>query len=174
MSRCRISWRCSTPRRMSTSCVRKRVIVVGAGVIGSSIAYHAAACGLTVTLFDGQIPAAGATRHSFGWIRRSAGVNSPSPGLSKLIHADFNRLQRDVPALSIDWCGALVWGEHFGAGKDDVESDVVGIEANLRQTPRGAHFDSSDGAVDPVQLTESLVEAARGHGAEVVLRQRVD
>lgn len=174
MARCRILWRCSTPKHMPTPRDRRRVIVVGAGVIGSSIAYHAATSGLAVKLFDGQLPASGATRHSFGWIRQSAGANGPSAELTKLIHEDFNRLQRDVPAVSIDWCGALVWGDHFGAGNDVSGSDIAGIEPRLRQTPRGAQLDSGDGAVDPVQLTEGLVEAARGHGAEVVLGQRVD
>ena len=45
------------------------VVVVGAGVVGASVAYHLARAGAPVTLIDrAAAPAAGATGQSFGWI----------------------------------------------------------------------------------------------------------
>src|ERR1700678_1556306 len=48
-----------------------RVLVIGAGIIGSSIAYHLARRGARVTLFDRTGPAAGTTRNSFAWLNSS-------------------------------------------------------------------------------------------------------
>src|SRR5688500_6459299 len=45
-----------------------RVIVVGAGVIGTSIAYRLAAKGADVTLIDAGRPGAGTTSRSFAWL----------------------------------------------------------------------------------------------------------
>ena len=45
------------------------VVVVGAGIVGSSVAYHLAREGVSVTLIDrAPSPAAGVTRDSFAWI----------------------------------------------------------------------------------------------------------
>jgi glycine/D-amino acid oxidase-like deaminating enzyme len=47
------------------------VIVVGAGIVGASVAYHAARAGAVVTLVDAGRPGAGVTAASFAWIGAS-------------------------------------------------------------------------------------------------------
>ena len=47
---------------------RKKVVIVGAGVIGAAIAYHLSQRdGIAVTLLERDIPGAGASGHSFAW-----------------------------------------------------------------------------------------------------------
>lgn len=46
----------------------KHMIVVGAGILGASLAYHLANRGIKVTVIDKGHPASGATGSSFGWI----------------------------------------------------------------------------------------------------------
>ncbi|MGI8650508.1 MAG: NAD(P)/FAD-dependent oxidoreductase, partial [Rubrobacter sp.] len=45
-----------------------KVIVVGAGIIGASVAYHLAKNGAEVVLLDAADPASGTTSRSFAWV----------------------------------------------------------------------------------------------------------
>ena len=45
---------------------------VGAGIVGASVAYHAARRGAAVVLLDRSLPASGATGDSFAWIGGAA------------------------------------------------------------------------------------------------------
>ena len=58
--------------------MRKNLVVVGAGIVGASVAYHAARAGAVVTLVDAGQPGAGVTANSFAWIGAS-GVRPVRP-----------------------------------------------------------------------------------------------
>ena len=45
-----------------------RITVIGAGIVGSAIAFHLARRGVQVTLLDADEPGMGASNHSFAWI----------------------------------------------------------------------------------------------------------
>ena len=45
-----------------------RITVVGAGIVGSAIAFHLARRGAQVALLDAGEPGMGASSHSFAWI----------------------------------------------------------------------------------------------------------
>lgn len=49
----------------------ERVVVVGAGIVGASIAYHAAVDGMQVTVLDKQAPASRASKDTFAWLNAS-------------------------------------------------------------------------------------------------------
>ena len=138
------------------------MVVVGAGIVGASVAYHAARDGASVVLVDRSTPAAGVTGESFAWIRGE----------------DWARLEREVAEVSVSWSGSLEWGEDTeppGPGDRLVDADEIArLEPNLRTPPPRAVYRPGDGAVDPVAATEALVEAARGHGAEIRLGEEVE
>lgn len=46
---------------------RLHVVVVGAGIVGASIAYHLARRQVAVTVIERRQPCAGASSHSFAW-----------------------------------------------------------------------------------------------------------
>lgn len=146
------------------------MIVVGAGVTGASIAYHAACKGLAATLIDRELPGMGATQHSFGWIGRSTD-SGPAAELRQLARDDFLRLQREIPTLPVDWCGALTWGDYFAGPDDSTVDDASSIEPHLISAPDRVRFSGDDGSVEPVALAESLVEAAQRRGATVAVGQ---
>jgi glycine/D-amino acid oxidase-like deaminating enzyme len=151
------------------------VVVVGAGIVGASVAYHAARLGADVTLVDKALPASGATGESFGWI----GASDRAPGPGGALHAaavrEYRRLADEIPDVRVRWSGSLSWGgpEPSGdlePGQHLVDAEqVAALEPNLRTPPTRAVHIPGDGAVDPRYTTDALVAAAREHGARVLL-----
>jgi glycine/D-amino acid oxidase-like deaminating enzyme len=137
------------------------VVVVGAGIVGASVAYHAARDGASVVLVDRSPPASGVTGESFAWIRGE----------------DWARLEREVAGVSVDWIGSLAWGEDtepLGPGDRLVDADEIArLEPNLRTPPPRAVYRPGDGAVDPVDVTGALVDAAGSHGAQIRLGEEI-
>ena len=49
----------------------KRVVVIGAGIVGASLVYHLADKGANVTLVEAEDIASGVTGSSFAWLNAS-------------------------------------------------------------------------------------------------------
>ncbi len=149
------------------------LVVVGAGVVGASVAYHAARAGAVVTLVDAGRPGAGVTANSFAWIGSSGVRTGPAAGLRVTAAEEYRRLQAELPGLAVVWSGSLSWGTEdsapaAGPGQEIVDTAaVMALEPALRQPPEWAVWAPGDGAVDPVGVTERLVAGARAHGARV-------
>src|SRR5687768_12947791 len=86
-----------------------RVVVVGAGVVGASIAYHLARVGADVVVIDASLPASGATGASFGWIGRPRLSDAPSARLREMALEEYHRVESEVPDLRVIWSGSLNW-----------------------------------------------------------------
>ena len=69
-----------------------KVVVVGAGIIGASVAYQLAKAGAQVTVIDGAGVAAGATGRSFGWINASFHADAAHFRLRAESMAAYHRL----------------------------------------------------------------------------------
>ncbi len=154
------------------------VVVVGAGIVGASVGYHAAARGAAVTIVDRALPASGATAESFGWIGASDVPPGPAAELRRAATAEYRRLEADVPGVRVRWTGSLSLSttkagpEHLPPGSDRRLLDAAGaarIEPRLRRAPARAVHAPGEGAVDPVAVTEALLQAARERGAEVLV-----
>ena len=157
--------------------------VVGAGIVGSSIAYHLAEAGARVTVFDKSGPAAGATRNSFAWINAFvADTHYRDMRLASLLA--YHALDRRL-GLGITWGGYLNWA-------DDPERAKL-VRANAAQlagspypvqwlTPadvaeRSPHlepgavvaaiYSAIDGHIDPVHATQGFLDGARRQGAQL-------
>jgi glycine/D-amino acid oxidase-like deaminating enzyme len=149
------------------------LVVVGAGIVGASVAYHAARAGAVVTLIDAGRPGAGVTVDSFAWIGASGPGTDPAAGLRATALDEYRRLQAELPGLPVTWSGSLSWGAQdcapqAGPGQQIVDAATVAtIEPTLRQPPDWAIWAPRDGAADPMGVTEHLVAGARAHGARV-------
>jgi glycine/D-amino acid oxidase-like deaminating enzyme len=147
------------------------VVVVGAGIVGASIGYHAARLGADVTIVDKGLPASGATAESFGWIGASQRVAGPGGALRAAAVREYRRLEGEVPDVRVRWSGSLSWGGPPGElepGRHLVDAArIAGLEPNLRTPPARAVHIPGDGAVDPRATTDALVTAARERGARL-------
>jgi glycine/D-amino acid oxidase-like deaminating enzyme len=165
-----------------------RIVVVGGGIVGSSIAYHLVRRGAQVTLLEKMKPAAGATGKSFAWINATF---SKQPrqyfDLNVLGMAGWRRLDNEFSGdLQIQWGGCLEWysaGPEADALRKDVRrAQQWGYAAHLADDaefqrllpfllpgPMAAvSFCEQEGAVDPLYVTQAVVERARRLGARVL------
>ncbi|MFJ2774580.1 NAD(P)/FAD-dependent oxidoreductase [Streptomyces sp. NPDC087300] len=152
------------------------VVIVGAGIVGSSVAYHLARQGVPVTLLEqGPAPASGVTAGSFAWIS-DAGGNWPGGArdLREYVMADHRRLEAELPGVTVRRTGSLAWVDkatrvppprpgQFLVGP----TDIAALEPNLREPPGQAIHTPSDAGVDPTALSHALVASAEAHGATV-------
>jgi glycine/D-amino acid oxidase-like deaminating enzyme len=156
------------------------VVVVGAGIVGSSVAYHLARRGVSVTLLDqGPSPATGVTGDSFAWIG-NAGGHWPggAQDLQASVLTDYRRLEAELPDVAVRRSGSLTWTDASAHGGQDTppgpgrymidRSDIAALEPHLQNPPEQAIHTPSDAGVDPTALTRALVDAARAHGATVI------
>lgn len=160
----------------------KRIIVVGSGIIGAAIAYHLAKAGAQVTIVEEGEPGGLATRNSWGWINASWGNPEPYFRLRMRAMAEWRRLADEVPDLTLNWCGGLIWDleadaleayarerEAWGQPIRRVGRDAISqIEPNLKDVPDFAFHAAQEGMVEPLDASLALLQAAKSLGAEVL------
>ena len=87
----------------------KHYIVVGAGIVGTSIAYALQQAGQKVTLIDKDFPAAHASRNTFAWINASYPKQPLNYHLLSRLGLDIYRKWDTHLDLNINWNGSLEW-----------------------------------------------------------------
>ncbi|RUX52928.1 FAD-binding oxidoreductase [Mesorhizobium sp. M4A.F.Ca.ET.020.02.1.1] len=159
----------------------KEVIVIGAGIIGASIAWHLTGAGARVTVISGSGAGGVATPNSFAWINASWGNPETYFRLRRRAMAEWTRLAKDLPGLPLAWCGGLCWdmpadeleayaAEHssWGYGIERVGRDrVARIEPNLTELPELALYVAEEGVAEPVAATRALLADAERRGAKL-------
>ena len=149
----------------------KRVVVIGAGIVGASLAYHLASKGAQVTVVEAGGIASGVTGTSFAWINTSCAGPDPIAALRGGAIAAYRQLETQVPGLTVRWHGALSYGTQDGrVSSESLLIDcarIAQLEPHLRQPPEQAIFAPEQGALDAVAATHALLAAARALGATV-------
>ncbi|MFO2463034.1 FAD-binding oxidoreductase [Pseudomonas sp. 15FMM2] len=155
----------------------KQVVVIGAGIVGASLAYHLACKGASVTLIEAQDIACGVTAASFAWLNTFHRGGDPIALLRNAAIDEYRRLEAELPALKVRWTGALTYGVNMDAGLQSNDNQVsatrisgariLDIEPNLKNPPQHAFFQAEEGSLDAVQVTHALVAGAQARGAKV-------
>jgi glycine/D-amino acid oxidase-like deaminating enzyme len=168
--------------------MKPRVAVIGAGIVGASIAYHLARRGARITLLDRGPPAGEATEKSFAWINATWGNPEAYFRLRFLGMGEWRRLADEIgDALGVAWRGCLIWdladddletfaSRHAAWGYDVrlVERrEIAALEPGLIAPPPRAAYAAGDATVEPVAATRALLAAAASHGAEIRLDTEV-
>jgi len=162
------------------------VIVVGAGIIGASIAWHLTRQGATVTVVAAREGGV-ATPASFAWINASWGNPEPYYHLRMRSITEWKRLAADVPALRPSWCGGICWDvpraqleayahQHgqWGYGLVPLSAtDVRRLEPGVANPPNYALHAVQEGFVEPEHAARTLLADARKRGATMLDAQEI-
>jgi sarcosine oxidase subunit beta len=166
------------------------VLVVGAGAIGASTAYHAAAAGRSVTVVDAFAgPAEGSTGRSFASVRGqwADSVNIALSWRSIQTYRDFPSVHGiDVGYRAGGYLFLVpeqAWPAHLAAvelqRRHGVPVEVLTPAEATAVTPfdpagiGGATWGPADGVVDPHLVTSGFLSLARAHGCRVLFRSPV-
>ncbi|MCP1453367.1 NAD(P)/FAD-dependent oxidoreductase [Pseudomonas kilonensis] len=152
----------------------KRVIVIGAGIVGASLAYHLATQGAKVTVVEAEGIASGVTGSSFAWINTSHDEPDPIAPLRGAAIQEYRRLETQLPGLKIQWTGALSYGASSTATANRIsQSQIRELEPNLKNPPQQASYAADQGALDAVAATHALIAGAQANGAKVLTQTPV-
>jgi glycine/D-amino acid oxidase-like deaminating enzyme len=165
----------------------KRVVVVGAGIVGASIAWHLASAGSAVTVIDAEEAGGVATRNSFAWINASWGNPEPYFRLRHRSMALWRWLGAALPDIPLTWTGGLCFDlspadletyalEHgrLGYGIRKVgRAEAARLEPSLAEPPELAMHIPEEGAVEPALAATALIADAARKGARIHAHRRV-
>ena len=169
-----------------------RVVVIGGGVAGASIAYHLTDMGCSdVLLLDRNVLTSGSTFHSAGLV----GQLRSSVTLTKMMMygVELYRKLKDQTGLDPGWSevGSLRlassverieelrrlsgWGKTFGLPLEIISTREAHDLWPLFDTDgvHGAAYLATDGYLDPSGLTNALAKGARNRGARIQSNERV-
>ena len=177
----------ATSERDYSDAKKLRIVVVGAGIVGASIAYHLSRRkDIAVTVLERDESCAGASGHSFAWLN--------SFGKDPVSYHHFNRRSMDIwdrfarrlgGDLDLHWGGELRW-ESMPERVEVLRQRVKQLQAwgypiriissdELRELEPGlspgpveiASFSEIDGQVDPFKVIEACLQRACEAGASV-------
>jgi glycine/D-amino acid oxidase-like deaminating enzyme len=163
----------------------RRIIVVGAGLVGAATAYFAAREGMSVTLLEKEHAGYGASGRNPGFVW----LHCRNPGwaldVSRAGRKLYDELQEDLP-VSFEFRAeggliyfktsdqAAVFEEFVRARRADglnMElidgADVRRLVGPIRPDVLGASFCSDDAQINTPTVVEALVAGARTEGADV-------
>lgn len=165
-----------------------KIVVIGAGIIGASIAFALSRKGAKVTVLEQSLPASAATSKSFGWINASSTANPDYYRLRIEAIAEHKRLSDELGLDgAVRWHGGL-WWEEEGEGLENqaealaahgYEIDVLdsagfsALEPRVANPPEKCIRTLMEGAADPAGLTHALLAEAVKHGASILAGCRV-
>jgi len=168
------------------------VTVVGAGIVGSAIAYTLARRGAAVTVIDKGRPGGGATSHSFAWINATAKHPVSYHNFNRRSLGMWDRFAKDLDTdVGLRWGGQIEWAA-TAEGAADLESRAAQLQAwgypcqmldgdQMAQLEPGltpgqvtaAIYCELDGMVEPTIVAEACIRAAAKHGTSVNLETEV-
>jgi glycine cleavage system aminomethyltransferase T/glycine/D-amino acid oxidase-like deaminating enzyme len=171
---------------------RAQVVIIGGGVIGTSVAYHLTALGWTDVLLleQGQL-SCGTTWHAAGLV----GQLRASEAGTRLVQYStrlYERLEAETgQATGFRRCGGVTVARTadrmMALRRTEATAQAYGIECEVI-SPReaaelypllrtddlaGGIWLPGDGRADPVDLTAALARGARQRGAQILERVRV-
>src|ERR1044071_127240 len=161
-------------------------IVIGAGVMGASIAFHLAERGLKVAILERKVTASGATGHSSGLVRMHYDLAAESELTFKSYQLYFSNWKERVGGE----CGFQQTGflqiarrEHEDKLRGNVTNQQrIGINTSIIAADEvrklfpdlvTEHFDFAayepdSGYADATLTTNSFIEAAKRNGASLI------
>ena len=166
----------------------KEAVVVGAGIIGCSIAYELSKRGIKVTLIDKNAPGSACSGSSFSWINATYPKKPYSYNLfSQLGINAFHIIQNEL-TLDIKWNGSLEWSSKIEDQEKLIQSvnelqsypkytptSIIGYKKAKKWEPyinfkgnENIIFSKADGAIDPKDAIAKMIGAIKKNGGSVL------
>jgi glycine/D-amino acid oxidase-like deaminating enzyme len=160
-----------------------KVAVIGAGIVGASVAYRLSEGGAEVVVIDGAEPGSGTTSTSFAWANANNKLPRSYFELNVAGMLEHDRLRNEIGGDWLHPTGNLIWAAD--EEQEDLEKRVERLRSwsyaaemlpisvvNEELEPGAAlpdlqiaHF-PEESWVDAPVLTRTLVEAATSNGAQ--------
>ena len=166
----------------------KEAVVIGAGIIGCSIAYELSKRGVKVTLIDKNVPGSACSGSSFSWINATYPKKPYSYNLfSQLGINAFHIVQREL-SLDIKWNGSLEWSSKIQDQQTLIENvnelknypkytstSIIGYKKAKKLEPyinfegnKNIVFSKADGAIDSKDAISKMINAIKKNGGTVL------
>ena len=154
---------------------KPHVAVIGAGIIGASIAWHLTRSGARVTVIEAEETAGGlASRASFCWINAAAGNPQPYVALRLASISGWQRLADAVAGIDARFPGGIAWdlprgeleaycAEHRSWGYDIrliERAEIARLEPGLIDPPEVAALAADEGMVEAAGAARALIAAS--------------
>ena len=167
---------------------RPKIIVIGAGIIGSSIAYYLSRNRAAVTLIDdGTSPAGQASGCSFGWINANTPENGDYFKFRMVAIGRWQALASEVKSLPVRFTGSLDWDmpedtlattlEQYGSlgypSKLVSRDEIQALAPALKNPPEAALHNLAEGIADPARIARAFKRMAVENGATLCKPARV-
>ena len=170
------------------------VVVIGAGVVGCSVAYYLAREGVNVTILERDAIGSGASAHATGSLSLLGAEFSPGPSF-QIARASSSEFQQIVPELESATGMNLLYQRRpsLRLALDDEEArlikssmvwqqphvkmhwidahEVHSIEPRLSPSIIGAVYEDESGQVDSYRLNLALGRGAELKGANILYRE---
>ena len=172
---------------------RARVVVVGGGVIGTSVAYHLAHLGWNdVVLLERSQLTAGTTWHAAGLMVTFGSTSETSTAIRRYTRDLYSRLEAETGLstgfapvgfieLATDadrleeYRRVATFNRHCGVDVTEISPAEVAAAFPIARTDDvlAGFYVAGDGRVNPVDVTMSLAAGARNRGVRIVEGVRV-
>ncbi len=171
---------------------KPHVVVVGAGILGASIAFHLTLRGAQVTMVEAGEPGRGASRVSFAWLNAYDKNPFPYHDLNRRSMEMWERFKRRLGgAIDLVWGGELRWSV-TPAGADALTArakvlhawgyptriidaaEIRRLEPDLEVGEMtAASYSDIEGHVNTGDVIRACIAAAEERGAELRTQARV-
>ena len=163
------------------------IVIVGAGIVGASIAWNLARRGKPVLILDQTGIGRGATARSFGWINANFAETPAYFSLRSAAIDAHHEMEAALGPVATRWCGCL-WWEDEGAAFDAhaaelaafgyaaqvvAKPEIVRMAPVLARPPERAIHVAREGGADGEVIAARLTEAAVALGAKVWIGPKV-
>ena len=170
------------------------VVVIGAGVVGCSVAYYLAREGINVTLLERESISSGASAHATGSLSLLGAEFSPGASF-QIARASYSEFQQVVPELGSATGMDLLYQRRpsLRLALDDEEADLIkslmvwqqphvkmhwidaqevhSIEPRLSPSIIGAVYEDESAQLDSYRLNLALARGAELKGAKILYRE---
>ena len=163
----------------------RHYLIVGAGIVGTSIAYALQEAGVKVTLIDKDFPAAHASGKTFAWINATYPKQSFNYHLLSRLGVNVYQKWDAHLELKINWKGSLEWFKNndenqnmlkkveviqsFGSEAEIIsKEEALGYEPNVLLNQNLITRSPRDGVINPVLAIKKMIQEIQSKGGKVI------